>query len=164
MQMPASAIAGKSSPSTVSARRCCCLRTRDRILSIVSDGVSPSGPGSVSPASIWSCTPATRIWKNSSLFELQIAASLTRSSNGIEASSASCRTRSLKSSHDSSRPKYSPLSCRSASAGGGGSGAGSIEPIDSCRAVSVSVLTVSVGGIKVCHAISLSPQRPIASP
>ena len=74
---------GNSSPSTASSRRCCCWRTRARILSIVSDGVRPSGPGSVSPASIWSCTPATRIWKNSSLFELQIAASLTRSSSGM---------------------------------------------------------------------------------
>ena len=58
-------------------------RTRSRIASIVSDGVRPSGPGSVRPASIWSCTPATRIWKNSSRFELQIAASLTRSSSGV---------------------------------------------------------------------------------
>jgi hypothetical protein len=106
--------------------------------SIVSVGVSPSGPGDVSPASTWSCTPATRIWKNSSRFELQIAASLTRSSSAIESSSTSCRTRSLKSIQDSSRPKYSDLSCRSRSAGGSGSGAGSTWPIDSCSVVSAS--------------------------
>ena len=34
-----------------------------------------------------------------------IAANLTRSSSGVDGSSASCRTRSLKSSHESSRLK-----------------------------------------------------------
>ena len=43
--------------------------------------------------------------KNSSRFDSQIAQNLTRSSSGTEASSASCRTRSLKSSQESSRLK-----------------------------------------------------------
>src|SRR5919106_3102061 len=54
-----------------------------------------------------------------------MAQNLTRSSSGTLGSSASCRTRSLKSSHESSRLKYRELSSRSgvggAPTGGGGS-------------------------------------------
>ena len=60
-------------------------------------------PGRVSPASIWSSTPATRTMKNSSRFEVQIAVNFTRSISGTPSPSASWSTRSLKSSHESSR-------------------------------------------------------------
>src|SRR5690349_12543175 len=51
--------------------------------------------------------------KNSSRFEETIARNLTRSSRGTVGSSASCRTRSLNSIHESSRLKYRLRSARS---------------------------------------------------
>src|SRR5918995_3487766 len=58
-----------------------------------------------------------------------MAQNLTRSSSGTLGSSASCSTRSLKSSHESSRLKYRELSSRSgvggAATGGGASATGS---------------------------------------
>ena len=60
------------------------------------------------PASTWSCRPATRTMKNSSrLFEVDRARTSRARAAGRAASSASCSTRSLNSSHDSSRLKYS---------------------------------------------------------
>src|SRR3954469_9400887 len=56
-----------------------------------------------------------RTMKNSSRLLAKIARNLARSSNGIRSSSASCSTRSLKSSHDSSRFAYSSVE---SSAGG----------------------------------------------
>ena len=50
----------------------------------------------------------------------QIAQNFRRSSSGVSVSSASWRTRSLKSSHESSRLKYSAVSSRSASVRAGG--------------------------------------------
>ena len=48
-------------------------------------------------------SPATRTWKNSSRLLLKMPRNLSRSSSGVRASSASCSTRRLNSSHDSSR-------------------------------------------------------------
>ena len=56
---------------------------RSRSSSMTCDGVRPSGPGSLSPASTWSCRPATRIMKNSSRFDVKIAANFRRSSSGM---------------------------------------------------------------------------------
>src|SRR5947209_16434926 len=55
------------------------------------------------PAATWSFRPATRTWKNSSMFWLKIARNFARSSNGTSSRSARAKTRALKSSHDSSR-------------------------------------------------------------
>jgi hypothetical protein len=103
--MPCSDSAGRRSWATTRDWRARSSPTRSRIASIVSDGVRPSSLGLVMPASTWSCRPATRIMKNSSRFDAKIAANFTRSSSGWSASSASWRTRSSKSSHDSSRLK-----------------------------------------------------------
>ena len=46
-----------------------CSSTRSWIASSVCDGVRPSTLGRSTPASIWSCRPATRTMKNSSRFE-----------------------------------------------------------------------------------------------
>jgi hypothetical protein len=103
--MPCSDSAGRSAVATVAACRCESSPARSRIASIVSDGVRPSAPVFDRPASTWSCRPATRIMKNSSRFEVKIAANFSRSISGTDASSASSSTRSLKSSQLSSRLK-----------------------------------------------------------
>ena len=46
--------------------------------------------------------PGTRIMKNSSMFPKQIARNFTRSSSGLDSSSASARQRRLNSSQESS--------------------------------------------------------------
>ena len=69
-------------------------------------GCGRRGSAATSPAATWSLRPATRTWKNSSRFWLKIARNLARSSSGTRSSSASASTRSLKSSHDSSRLRY----------------------------------------------------------
>ena len=62
--------------------------------SSVCDGVRPSIPGRSTPASIWSCSPATRTMKNSSrLRACRSRRTSSRSSSGSEASSASSSTR-----------------------------------------------------------------------
>ncbi len=66
-------------------------------------GVSPSGPGWVSPASICRQMPATRTMKNSSQLLETMLRNFTRSSRGTVASSASSMTRALNSSQLSSR-------------------------------------------------------------
>ena len=110
MRMPCSASAGSSSLSTA-ARHWRSLQGRARARGsrrcVSRRRAAVELAASSRPASTWSCRPATRIMKNSSRLELKIAANFTRSSSGWPASSASCRTRSLKSSHDSSRLKYS---------------------------------------------------------
>ena len=60
-------------------------------------------PGLVDPGVDLVEHPATRIMKNSSRFEVKIAANFTRSRSGTAASSASSSTRSLKSTQESSR-------------------------------------------------------------
>ena len=70
---------------------------------ICSTGVRPSGPGMPMPVSTLRLIPATRIMKNSSRFVAKIAANLTRSRSGFVHSSASKRTRLLKSSQLNSR-------------------------------------------------------------
>src|SRR4051812_4824609 len=47
-----------------------------------------------------------RTWKNSSRLLATMARNLTRSRSGFRSSRASCRTRALNSSHDSSRFRY----------------------------------------------------------
>ena len=64
------------------------------------------GSRPLTPAAIWSLSPATRTWKNSSRFWLKMARNLTRSSSGVCGSSARASTRALKSSQDSSRLMY----------------------------------------------------------
>ena len=63
----------------------------------------PSGEATATAASTCSFRPATRTWKKSSRFELKIARKRTRSRRGSFVSSAIARTRSSKSSLDSSR-------------------------------------------------------------
>ena len=78
-------------------------RTRSRAAASCSAGVRPSGARVTAPASTCWRSPAMRTWKNSSRLPAKIARNLTRSSSGLRASRASCSTRALNSSHDSSR-------------------------------------------------------------
>ena len=103
MWMPFSASSGRSRSSKARVWRSHRSTIRSRSSSITCDGVRPSGPGSLRPASTWSCTPATRIMKNSSRFEQKIAENFSRSSSGSSDCSESSRTRSLNDSHESSR-------------------------------------------------------------
>ncbi len=105
IRIPCSASAGRSSRSTVRPARSRWSSTRVRIAARISVGDIPSAAFVWVPDSIMSWRLATRTMNSSSMFDSQIAANLTRSSSGTEASSASCRTRSLKSSQDSSRLK-----------------------------------------------------------
>ena len=68
-----------------------------------SSAVRPSGERATLPASTCWRSPATRTWKNSSRLPAKMARNLTRSSSGLRSSRASCRTRALNSSQDSSR-------------------------------------------------------------
>ena len=81
--MPCSASAGRSSRSTQRVWRS--LELDDALADArraPAAGVRPSAPRSLRPASTWSCSPATRIMKNSSRFDVKIAANFTRSSSG----------------------------------------------------------------------------------
>lgn len=66
-------------------------------------GVSPSTDSVTTPPSTTSLRPATRNWKNSSRFCEKIARNFARSSGGVSSSSASARTRELKTGYHSSR-------------------------------------------------------------
>src|SRR5262245_28536301 len=66
-------------------------------------GVSPSGERIARPDSACPSKPATRTWKNSSMFDEKIAQNRARSSSGIVSFAASSRTRPWKSSIESSR-------------------------------------------------------------
>ena len=105
IRIPCSASDGRRSRSNDSPIRLRCAITRSRIARICSRGAIPSAPLACVPASTWSWRLATRTMKNSSRFDSQIAANLARSSSGTDVSSASCSTRSLKSSQESSRLK-----------------------------------------------------------
>ena len=59
MRMPCAASSGRSRPSKQSARRRPWRSTCSRIRPIVWEGISPSWVGFSTPASIWSCRPAT---------------------------------------------------------------------------------------------------------
>ena len=106
IRIPCSASAGRSSRSKQRPARSRWAITRSRIAARISVGAHPvgrRGPGC--PPRPWSCRLATRTMKNSSRFDSQIAANLARSSSGTDSSSASCSTRSLNSSQESSRLK-----------------------------------------------------------
>ena len=92
--------------TSTSARRCRIehLATRPRRASL--PRCRPSGASFEWPAAICCLRPATRTWKNSSRLLAKIARKRTRSSSGLRSSSASYRTRALKSSQDSSRLMY----------------------------------------------------------
>ena len=89
-----------------------------------SRGFSPSGLFSTTAASSCSCSPDTRIMKNSSRLEWKMARNFSRSSSGQCGSSASFRTRSLKASQEICRLMYSVGSCRSTTGAGAGAGSG----------------------------------------
>src|ERR1700693_4605296 len=87
-------------------QRCCSCTSswmRAAMAAFVSAGVSPSGVGALSPASMRRFNVATRTMKHSSRFELKMARNFTRSRSGTLGSCASSSTRRLNSSHDSSR-------------------------------------------------------------
>ena len=107
IRMPCSASAGRITSENWRAWRRSSSRTWRRCRSSTSVGDRPSGPRASIRASTWSWTPATRIMKNSSRLVTKMARNFSRSISGSDSSSASCRTRSLKSSHDSSRLTYS---------------------------------------------------------
>ncbi len=105
--MPASASSGATR-----SRKVGCMRAEHDLdagrgcRAAAGPGVRPSGLAPPTPAATWSFRAATRTWKNSSRFWPKIARNLARSSSGTRSSSARARTRSLKSSHDSSRLRY----------------------------------------------------------
>ena len=104
-----------STPSAASVRRtstkiaewsATSSSTRSRAAASCSSAVRPSGERATLPASTCWRRPATRTWKNSSRLPAKMARNLTRSSSGLRSSRASCSTRALNSSHDSSRLMY----------------------------------------------------------
>ena len=103
IRIPFSASAGRMTSVYWREWRRSWALTGSAIPSSVSVGDRPSGPRASIRASTWSWTPATRIMKNSSRLVTKMARNFTRSSSGSDSSSASWSTRSLKSSHDSSR-------------------------------------------------------------
>ena len=103
IRMPCWASSGRTISVNSRAWRRSCSRTFSEMPWSTSDGDSPSGPRASMRASSWSWTPATRTMKNSSRLVAKIARNFRRSISGSDSSSASCSTRSLKSSHDSSR-------------------------------------------------------------
>ena len=107
IRIPCSASAGRTTSVNWRAWRRSSSRTVSAIRSSTSVGDRPSGPRASIRASTWSCTPATRTMKNSSRLVTKIARNFSRSISGSDSSSASCSTRSLKSSQDSSRLMYS---------------------------------------------------------
>src|SRR5688500_17580995 len=115
--IPASARAGATFSRKISSIHGRMRSSRSRTSTSCWAGDRPSELGVVMPAASWSFRPATRTWKNSSRFWLKIARNLARSRVGTDSSSARVSTRSLKSSHDSSR-----LNWRGTGASASGSG------------------------------------------
>ena len=87
------------------AARCCRDQLPDRRAdgASCSSGVMPSAVRSTMPAATCCFSPATRTRKNSSRLLLKMPRNLSRSSSGVRGSSASCSTRRLNSSQESSR-------------------------------------------------------------
>ena len=79
------------------------LVTRSRIDASAWCGVRPSEERTPNPDAAWPISPATRTMKNSSSMFEKIEQNFTRSSNGTDRSLVRSSTRSLVSSHESSR-------------------------------------------------------------
>ena len=124
-RIPSLSSAGRSSSEKSRSMRAEVAVTRLRISASCSSGRIPSGVVAMTPASTCSNRPETRTWKNSSRLCEQIARNFTLARIGRSSSSASARTRSLKSSQDSSRLRYR----EAGSAGEVGMGSASIAPM-----------------------------------
>src|SRR4051794_8732759 len=103
IRIPASSSRGATSSWNTFACRCSRSRVRSVTRASCSRMVSQSGERTVSPVLCRRLSPAMRTMKNSSRLLAKIARNLTRSSRGRVSSSASSRTRALKSSQESSR-------------------------------------------------------------
>ncbi len=116
--MPASASSGCRSSRRVRIASPASRSTISRIRRSCSGAESPSALRSVTDASSCSCSPETRIMKNSSRLEWKIARNFNRSSSGQDGSSASSSTRRLNASQEISRLKYRAWSSRRSSGAG----------------------------------------------
>ena len=103
---PSFSSAGRSSADQSASARALSSPRGSLMPASCSSGVEPSGVAGPTPASRCSCRPATRTWKNSSRFDPKIARNLTPLEEPLRGSSARASTRSLKSSHESSRFRY----------------------------------------------------------
>ncbi len=113
--------------------------------------------GATLPASTCWRRPATRTWKNSSRLPAKMARNLTRSRSGFRSSRASCRTRALNSSQDSSRLRYGNVALARVARRWRGATVGRAGAPGSMAAMGEGVLSGRVGTVR--HASTPRPAR-----